>query len=338
MAYNRKTDSQIVRGDSLDAFVSNMSRTFSDQVTARNAAEELAFNKAVLENNLSLNDQLEYRKEQLKSVSDDPTERTRLKGEIANLKDRVEQKTFTDAYLQKLTEQAAGRASIDSVIQWLTDTKTATTDPSIKESIDKEIRTQTQNQFNTTKNIIMDQTNYALNDKTAVVIGAQLDKVNSQYVINFMEDQFMVIDSKDKIHDLIIIMSSYDIEECKCSFFEIEQNSSKYIYGHYDKSYGLIYENNKANHLLYQKYYHSRFHIGVNFFTSTSFAKSFWKRKFDSNTPHKWEISKHDASFIHNVLIPNIEIQCAIDDEHGEKGTCLLERKEDKFWNIYSAL
>ena len=180
MAYNRKTDSQIVRGDSLDAFVSNMSRTFSDQVTARNAAEELAFNKAVLENNLSLNDQLEYRKEQLKSVSDDPTERTRLKGEIANLKDRVEQKTFTDAYLQKLTEQAAGRASIDSVIQWLTDTKTATTDPSIKESIDKEIRTQTQNQFNTTKNIIMDQTNYALNDKTAAVIGAQLDKVNSQ--------------------------------------------------------------------------------------------------------------------------------------------------------------
>lgn len=184
-------------------------------------------------------------------------------------------------------------------------------------------------------------TNFELSNLTGnygEIYCSLLDKVNSQYVINFMEDQFMVIDSKDKIHDLIIIMSSYDIEECKCSFFEIEQNSSKYIYGHYDKSYGLIYENNKANHLLYQKYYHSRFHIGVNFFTSTSFAKSFWKRKFDSNTPHKWEISKHDASFIHNVLIPNIEIQCAIDDEHGEKGTCLLERKEDKFWNIYSAL
>lgn len=179
MAYERKTDSQIMRGDSLDAFVSNLSKTFSDQVAARNAQDEVAFNQAVVDNNLSLDDQLVYRQNQLKDVSDDPTERARVRGEISNLKERIEQKTFTDAYQQKLTDAAAGRASIDSVLQWLSDTKTATTDPTILDTINKEITTQTQNQFTMTKNMLVDQTNYALNDKTQAVLDAQIAKVNS---------------------------------------------------------------------------------------------------------------------------------------------------------------
>lgn len=179
MAYERKTIEK-VRGDSLDSFISNVSKTFSDQVVARNAADELGFHQAVLENNLSLDDQLKYRQNQLKDVADDPSERIRVKSEISSLKDRIEQKTFTDAYLQKLTDQAAGRASIDAVISWLTDQKTAATDQTIIDSINKELLTQTQNQFTMTKNMLMDQTNYALNDKTNAVISAQLAKVSSQ--------------------------------------------------------------------------------------------------------------------------------------------------------------
>ena len=109
----------------------------------------------------------------------------------------------------------------------------------------------------------------------------------------------------------------------------------------YDINYGLIYVNNKTNYNLYQKYYGSRYYIGVNFITTLSFANIFWNRMhtFKNLTrPHEWEISKYDANLECITMIPNIEIQCAIDDNHGEKGTCLLERKEDKFWNIYNAL
>ena len=36
-------------------------------------------------------------------------------------------------------------------------------------------------------------------------------------------------------------------------------------------------------------------------------------------------------------MIPNVEIFCNIEDNHGESSTCLLERpNEKKFWEIYN--
>ncbi len=101
MAYERKKENKLL-GDSLDAFVSGISDAFTKQMQVRNAADEANFNKSVLEDNLSLDDQLSYRKDQLTRVSDDPTERARIKGEISSLKDRIEQKKFQDAYSEKL--------------------------------------------------------------------------------------------------------------------------------------------------------------------------------------------------------------------------------------------
>lgn len=187
-------------------------------------------------------------------------------------------------------------------------------------------------------------TNFELSNLTGnygEIYCSMLDKVNSQYVINFMEDQFMVIDNKDKLMVILKAMTTENVQVCKSSFYRIEQNSNKEILGHYDINYGLIYVNNKTNYNLYQKYYGSRYYIGVNFITTLSFANIFWNRMhtFKNLTrPHEWEISKYDANLECITMIPNIEIQCAIDDNHGEKGTCLLERKEDKFWNIYNAL
>jgi nucleoid-associated protein YgaU len=179
MAYERTSDTK-VRGDSLDSFVENISKTLQRQTAIRNADDEMRFNKAVLEENLPLEDQLTYREQQLKRVSDDPTEKNRVKGEISALKDRVEQKKFSDSYLEKLIGYSSGVASIDSVIEFLEEQKLTATDPTVKSTIDQEIVSKKADKFTITKNIIMSRTEYAINDKTDSVLNDQIGKVSSE--------------------------------------------------------------------------------------------------------------------------------------------------------------
>ena len=178
MAYERSNSGK-VKGDSLDSFVTNLSNTLAVQMKARNSAEELKFNTAVLEGNLSLNDQLSYRQQQLKDVAGDPAEKARITGEISSLKDRIEQKTFSDAYLEKLTSYESGISSIDDVLNFLKQQKATATDPTIIDSINKEIATQSSNKFNLTQNLIKDKTEYAIKDKSVSVINDQITSVSA---------------------------------------------------------------------------------------------------------------------------------------------------------------
>lgn len=178
MAYERKSTK--AKGDSLDSFVTNIADAFMNQMKIRNAQEESSFNRAVLEDGLSLEDQLSYRQDQLKKVSDDPSEKLRIRGEISSLKERIKQKQFSDAYQVKLMDYGSGMSSIDTVIDFLTQQKATITDPTILASINQELVTQTQNKYTITKNLITDQTNYALNDKTIPILDAQIAKITSE--------------------------------------------------------------------------------------------------------------------------------------------------------------
>ena len=172
-----------------------------------------------------------------------------------------------------------------------------------------------------------------------VIYCSLLDKANSEFVLNLIEDCFCLLDNKDKLAVILKAMKTERVDLCKASFWQIEKNSNKEILGHHDMSYGLVYDNTLSNHNKYQKFYGSRYYIGVNFITTLEFAKKFWSRKINTNRPHEYEIAKYKMEFEHRCLIPNVEIMCAIEDNHGEAGTCLLERKEEKkFWNIYNKL
>lgn len=162
-----------------------------------------------------------------------------------------------------------------------------------------------------------------------------LDLVNSDYVINFFEDAFLLLENKSEFEGIINTMYITSAEICKSSFFEIEHNSikGKHGFNHYAK----WFINNEENFKDYQKYYGVRFYIGTNFITTLDFAKKFWSRKFDSTTPHKWEIAKFDINFKHSCIIPNKEVFASIDDAHGCENSNLLARpNEKKFWNIYN--
>ncbi len=63
MAYERLSDNKekMIKGDSLDAFVQNLTTLYKRQLSIRNAEDELKFNEQVLAGNMSLEQQLEYR-------------------------------------------------------------------------------------------------------------------------------------------------------------------------------------------------------------------------------------------------------------------------------------
>ena len=160
--------------------------------------------------------------------------------------------------------------------------------------------------------------------------------VSSDYVINFFEDAFLLLDDKKQLESILMDMKINKVDVCKSSFWQIEQNSKTTIYK--IKKENCIFINDLSNFNQYQKYYGSRYYLGTNFITTLWFAKRFWCRKFNSKRPHEWEIAKFSKEFEHIAMIPDIEIMASIDDSHGEIGTSLLERKEDKFWNIYNNL
>ena len=163
-----------------------------------------------------------------------------------------------------------------------------------------------------------------------------LDLVSSDYVINFFEDHYLLLDDKNQLESILMDMKINKVDVCKSSFWQIEQNSKTTIYKIQKEN--CIFINDLSNFNQYQKYYGSRYYLGTNFITTLWFANKFWNRKFNSNRPHEWEIAKFSKEFEYICMLPDIEIMCAIDDSHGEIGTSLLERKEYKFWNIYNNL
>jgi hypothetical protein len=160
-----------------------------------------------------------------------------------------------------------------------------------------------------------------------------LQDCNGDYILNFFEDHYLMCRPVDIIC-LLETMNSNGVDICKTSFFQIEQNSSKTLRLSHENQCGKVFVNDEFNFKEYQRYYKSRYYIGVNFLTTKDFALRFWNRKIDAR-PHKYEVINYLPEYNHVCMIPNIEITASIDDPHGEEGTDLLTRKEIRFIESY---
>jgi len=166
----------------MKVFVDTQITLFQRQLTIRNVEDELKFNEAVLADNIDLAAQLEYRKAQLKRSKGDKTETQRLRSEVAHLKDRIEQRTFSDEYLEQLTGLDSGIEGIDNVITWLEGKLASSTDLEVKRQTQEALREQKGKRFTIQKQVIENETQFAIIDKSDKVIGDQLDKVRSARV------------------------------------------------------------------------------------------------------------------------------------------------------------
>lgn len=166
-----------------------------------------------------------------------------------------------------------------------------------------------------------------------------LEECENEYVLNFIEDAFMMEDMDFTMACYLSDMDFNKIDILKTCFFRVEQNSSKTLNeintNISDLADGKMFTNHSSNFIEYQKFYGTRYYIGVNFLTTLQFAKRFWGRDIKTKRPHEYEIVAYDENWIHNVMIPNTEMLAAIDDPHGEVGTDLLSRSEPKFNKIW---
>lgn len=179
MAFERISDRTTIASN-LNSYIATSLSLISQYRQRRNLDDESRFSRAVLEDNLTLEQQLEYRQQQLKRVPrGDVVERRRVRDEVASLKNQIEQQKFSDAYLEKLTTLNAGMASVEKTIGWLKARLKNTTDLKIKTDINGYIKDLEDRRTQERRNVIESQTNYALNDKTDVVIDRQITRINS---------------------------------------------------------------------------------------------------------------------------------------------------------------
>jgi hypothetical protein len=167
-----------------------------------------------------------------------------------------------------------------------------------------------------------------------------LEKSKYDYVLNFMEDHFCVEDNAAMFHQMLRDMYLNRIDIVKASFFDIERKCLAYVSHRQHLATGEWYPNTEINFQDYQQHYGQRFYIGVNFITTKSFALRFWAREFEGSNPHPWEISRFDERFMHNVMVPHKILLGAIDDDHGEPGTALINNigQYNKFMQIFDSI
>lgn len=181
-----------------------------------------------------------------------------------------------------------------------------------------------------------------------------LKHTTNEFILNFMEDHFLMIRNPEDVVSVLREMKTSQIDILKSTFYEVEQKSFREILKYKEEldeinpARGLEYsqhvhrgiylnwfDNSEKSFEIYQKAYGIRYYIGVNFITTKQFALRFWNRELGKR-PHEYEISVFDKQWEHRCAIPLMEFHAAIDDDHGEPGTCMLKRKCDYFWGIYN--
>lgn len=179
MAFNR-IKSKVYSKD-LGNYIAAQIILLQNNRSTKNLESEAKFTNAVLNENLSYDQQLDYRKQQLAELDNsDKTEKRRLRGEIAKLNDLIEQKKYTDDYLVEVDQMNSGAQSIDETLKWLKNRLTNTTDMAIKSDINKEIADLNAKRYTLQISAITKQTEYANNNKTPEILDAQIEKVKKQ--------------------------------------------------------------------------------------------------------------------------------------------------------------
>ena len=180
MAYQKLSEKKII-ATNLNSYIKSQLTLISQARLRNDLEDEASFHKAVLEDNLNLEQQLDWRRDQLKRVAfGDKTEKRRIRGEMSTLKDLIEQKKFQDEYYSQVLSLNEGMQSIDTTLNWLNNKLSKTTDLNIQKSIKGNITKLTTLRYNQRKAAIQSQTAFANNDKTPEIVETQITRINNE--------------------------------------------------------------------------------------------------------------------------------------------------------------
>lgn len=162
-----------------------------------------------------------------------------------------------------------------------------------------------------------------------------LSNINTNFFINFVEDQFCILDDLQYLDGIF----NYDFELCSATFFALNQKQfgtkecEKFIIE--QTPYGNIYNVDKECSEILRKNTRRLYYIGVDSIFSTEFGVKFWSRHIERKRPHFFERKRYSKFLHHKRLVCNKEILCAIDDNHGICNSSLLSRNDNKFCNMH---
>jgi len=177
MAYVRSSEKTVVVNN-LNGFINAQLSLVYKLQSRRDLEDESRFQNSVKEDNLTLDQQLSYRTEQMTRTKD-KDERKRIREEIASIRDQIEAKKFTDSYTEQVMSLNDGTASINSTISWLENKKSRTTDQNIITKINSELITLKDRQYEASKSALASATEFANNNKTQSILSSQMDRVKA---------------------------------------------------------------------------------------------------------------------------------------------------------------
>ena len=179
MAYERLSDKKSI-AINLGTFITSQINLLVKLRTRQNLDDEARFTQAVLEDNLTLEQQLKYRNDQMKRVKEtrDDDEIRRVRNAISALKDTIEQDEFNNKYIDEIDKLNAGTQSIENTMNWLQKRLDKTTDLNIIKSIRNNISQLKTRRYTQQQTALSKQTEYAAESKMEDIIDKQITKVN----------------------------------------------------------------------------------------------------------------------------------------------------------------
>lgn len=181
-------------------------------------------------------------------------------------------------------------------------------------------------------------------DKTIITIDSNLyhgsqmlvniGESKSNYLMNFEEDHFCVCNEENKLNKLLEICDAYKVDVIKSSFCYIENVSAKNVTGvTFENDLVKIFRMNYDNFMEFQKPYIERYYLGTNCIFQREYAKRFFSQKI-APKPHDYEIRSFFIDYEYMCAVPKFEILRAIDDDHGEPNTCMINNPTQQFLEL----
>lgn len=180
MAVERQKEFHLDLGDlvktQLDSFVKSRARV--------HAVEEASFQRSIVDNDLSYQEQLDYRQAQLEKEQEktypDIKFTDEVKTSVSGLKKMVRYRKFRDEYFTFLQDMASGRKSLEDHIQYLQDAVEGTLDTEIKDELKDQLTTAIGAKRLQDRRIIDSQVEFNRKDRTSKSINDAIDLVKTQ--------------------------------------------------------------------------------------------------------------------------------------------------------------